>query len=52
MNLDQKYNVPQLDGDTVPPGPAWPSLANFQLTEYNSAGQAAFLQTQTLATDI
>ena len=32
-DLDQKFNVPQVDGDTVPPGPGQSSFASCQLAE-------------------
>ena len=42
-NFDRKFNVPQVDGDTVPPGPGRSSFASGQLAEWRDAGQTALL---------
>ena len=42
-DLDRKFNVPEVDGDSVPLGPGQSSFASCQLAEKKYAGQTTLL---------
>ena len=51
-NLDRKFNVSQVHGDTVPPGPRRSSLASCQLAEQEYVGQTTLGSFEPAATGL